>query len=118
MPAGHQQLYAFRFQQRVCNVHPVGHGNDIGVLAQHSGNFKRCGTRIQNDAMPWLYQFCGNLRDAALHGRIQRAFIFNGGFNARHIAFANQRAAVSANGNPLLFQKGQIVTDRHRRHAE
>ena len=117
MPAGHQQLHSLRFQQRVCHVHPVGHGNDIGMLAQHAGNFKGCGAGVQNNAMTRLHQFSRRLRDAALHSRIKGTFVLNGRLHAGGITFTNQRAAVSANGNPLLFQKGQIVTDRHRRHA-
>ncbi|MNY47109.1 hypothetical protein D3C86_1823510 [compost metagenome] len=57
------------------------------------------------------------LGNAALHCRIERTFVFNGRLDARGITVTDQRPAVGTNGNALLFQKGQIVTDRDRRDA-
>ena len=89
MAARHQQFHPFRFQQRIRHIHSIGHGNDIRVLAQHSGNFKGRGARVENNAMARLHQRGGGLSDAALDRRIERTYILNGGLDAGHIAFTN-----------------------------
>ena len=77
MPAGHQQLNAFRFQQRISHVHTVGHRNYVSVLAHQTSNLKSGGPGIEDYPMTWLNQLNGSFRNAAFHCGVQRAFIFH-----------------------------------------
>lgn len=76
MPAGHQQLNAFRFQQRISHVHTVGHRNYVSVLAHQTSNLKSGGPGIGSPD-DWLNQLNGSFRNAAFHRGVQRAFIFH-----------------------------------------
>ncbi|MNI68561.1 hypothetical protein D3C73_1242640 [compost metagenome] len=118
MSTGHQQLDTFSFQQGTGDIHPIGHRNHIGMLAHQTGNFIGRSAGIQDHAMPWFDHFSGSLGDTAFNRRIQRALIFNRRLHARRIAVTDQRPTIGTNGNTLLFQKRQIVADRHRRDAK